>query len=102
MTELFQFIWPYILDIGAGLLCSVPGLIVNYYLVKKGMIRDNKIYIFVCSPFAMIACRLFFPQIPLWLAMIAIGFSLPSGAFRNDLSRTFSRGRWWWKTDKID
>lgn len=101
MAEIMQNIFPFIFeDILLGIFCSIPGLILNNYFVKNGICRDSKTFIVVGCIFGMIATRALAPQGPRWLAMIFIGFASPSGAFRNDLWRTLSRGRWWWKKDE--
>ena len=85
-----------------GLLCSIPGLALNTILMRKGLIRDSKVFIVFGCILGMLACQAFFPPVPAWLAMILIGFASPSGAFRNDLWLTSRRGRWWWKDKNKD
>ena len=83
-----------------GLACSIPGLILNYYLVQKGIVRDSKWHIVIGNMLGMIFFTIIWPQVPLYAAMLATALSIPSGAFRNDLWFTFIRGQWWWLAEE--
>ena len=88
--------------VGLGLLCSLPGVLAGKYLAKKGLAKDQSIWVVTGEVFAMFLARLMLPSVPL-AYIVTLAFVLsPIGVYRHDLWTTFRRGKRWWSKDNSE
>jgi hypothetical protein len=100
MEEILKIIGLFLLDIILGLISSIPGIMINSILCKKGIIRDQKTLIILGCIIGMIGIRFIAPLGPKWIAMILVAYVSPSAAFSNEFILYRKRGKWWWLIDK--
>ncbi len=97
MIGIVQFIFMVIL---ISVVLIAPGLILEYWFVKMGYVRDNKWMIIVLTISLVVIKQLWFKDISWWVWGIATVLGIILGGNRGDLGETIKSGAWWWKSEK--
>ena len=85
-----------------GTLFSGLGIIVQNWLVAKGIVRPDKISVISIS-FALVIINVFwFNDLSWWSFSLICILAITLGANRGDLYTTMRLGPWWWKNDNGD
>ena len=82
-----------------GILCSIPGLAIERYLKKRGIVRSSPWLIIVMSIVWTFGGRILFPEFSLISILLLVSVVAPFINI-NEIWFTMKWGRWWWlKTD---
>ena len=83
-----------------SVLFIVPGILIDSWLAKTGIVRADKSLIIISTLILVFIKQIWFNTTSWWLFGVVLISATTLGVHRGDFTETMRRGRWWWKSEK--